>query len=153
MKFPVLLLLASAMITMSYMSIRQENSSSGFDQAAAIEAVREFIGERGDAPAEEVFENIEVLKGFPAKRLVAVMEFGFSKSLGVDCTHCHDENNWASEEKLTKQIARDMWDMVGTINREALAAIPNLGSDVAFVNCTTCHRGEVIPSTSLDGSP
>ena len=45
------------MITMSYMSVRQENSSGAFDQAAAIESLREFIGDRGDAPAEEVFEK------------------------------------------------------------------------------------------------
>jgi photosynthetic reaction center cytochrome c subunit len=90
------------------------------------------------------------MKGFPAVRLLAVMEYGFSKSLGVNCTHCHDPNNWASEEKLTKQVARDMWDLVGKLNRELLPEIPNLSSPMAVVNCTTCHRGQVIPATSLD---
>ena len=78
------------------------------------------------------------------------METGFSKSLGVTCTHCHNPNDWAAEEKLQKQIARDMMAMVGRINQELLGEINNLESENPAVNCTTCHRGQIKPALSID---
>ena len=140
MKYTVLLVMIIALASLSWMTILRDASDDAFDQEVALEELRNKIEGVGDDPAETVFENIETLKGFPAKRLLTIMELGFSRSLGVDCTHCHNPGDWASEEKLTKQIARDMWEMVGSINREMLTAIPNLSSEMAFVNCTTCHR-------------
>lgn len=78
------------------------------------------------------------------------MEMGFSRSLGVNCTHCHNLENWPSDEKPQKQIARDMMQMVGKINGELLAKIENLESDNPSVNCTTCHRGQVKPALNLE---
>ena len=100
-------------------------------------------------PAEEVFENIQIMKGMPAGRIIPIMQMAFNRSLGVKCTHCHEFGKWASEAKATKQVARDMWVMTGKINRELLPGIQNLQSEQAIVNCTTCHRGQVIPAKNL----
>jgi hypothetical protein len=122
-----------------------------FDQAAAIAKLREQIKGKEQVPAAEVFKNIQtpMLKQRPAAQLLAVMEFGFSRSLGVNCTHCHVPEKWEAEEKPQKQIARDMSAMVATLNGTTLKGIKNLKSASPTVNCTTCHRGEVKPALNL----
>jgi len=85
----------------------------------------------------------------PAGRLLAVMEVGYSKSLGVNCTHCHVAGQWEKEEKPTKQITRDMSAMAKAINTEYLKGIKNLKSPNPVVNCTTCHRGQVKPALNM----
>ena len=114
-----------------------------------IAAIQEKIKGKENLPAEEVFENIQILKGMPAGRVLPIMRMGFSQSLGVKCTHCHEFGDWANETKPTKQVARDMWVMTGKINQELLKEIPNLQSEQPVVNCTTCHRGEVKPATNM----
>ena len=89
------------------------------------------------------------MKGFPAGRVLAIMEFGYARSLGVNCTHCHIPDKWESEDKNTKQIAREMSAMVATINGELLKNIKGLKSESPTVNCTTCHRGQVKPALNL----
>ncbi|MCB0561511.1 MAG: c-type cytochrome [Lewinellaceae bacterium] len=114
-----------------------------------IAAIQEKIKGKENLPAEEVFENIQILKGIPAGRVLPIMRMGFSQSLGVKCSHCHEFGDWASESKPAKQVARDMWVMTGKINQELLKEIPNLQSEQPAVNCTTCHRGEVKPATNM----
>jgi hypothetical protein len=122
---------------------------SGFDQKAALAALREQIKGRENDPATAVFKNIQTMKNMPAGRLLAVMEMGFARSLGVDCTHCHVPGKWEAEDKTQKQTARDMSNMVSTINKDLLKNIKNLKSESAIVNCTTCHRGQVKPALNL----
>jgi hypothetical protein len=123
----------------------------GFDQAAAIAKLREQIKGREQEPASAVFKNIQtaLLKTRPAGQLLAVMEMGYSRSLGVSCTHCHVPDKWDSDEKATKSIAREMSAMVLRINGELLKPIKNLKSENPAINCTTCHRGEVKPALNL----
>ena len=124
-------------------------ASAAFDQAAAIAKLKEQIKGKENEPATAVFKNIQTMKNTTAGRLLAVMEMGFARSLGVNCTHCHVPDKWESEEKTQKQTARDMSAMVSTINRDLLKNIKNLKSEMPIVNCTTCHRGEVKPSLNL----
>lgn len=121
-----------------------------FDQEKALSELREKIKGQEERPSAEVFENIEVFKKVPAERLLRIMELGFARSLGVDCTHCHNPDDWASEEKDQKQIARDMMAMAAKINNELLPNIDNLESEKPTVNCTTCHRGDVKPAQKLE---
>jgi hypothetical protein len=107
------------------------------------------IAGRENAPAESVFENIQVPKGVPAGRLPRIMNLGWGRSLRVSCRHCHDTERWSGEDKREKQVARAMTTMVGTINNELLPRIKNLKSDKPIVNCTTCHRGTVKPALNL----
>lgn len=120
-----------------------------FDQAAALAVLRESINGREQEPAEKVFKNIQSLKGMPARNVLGIMQMGFSRSLGVDCTHCHTSGKWEAEDKTQKQTARDMWAMVQNLNSTALKNIKNLRSPNPTVNCTTCHRGETKPALNL----
>ena len=56
-----------------------------FDQAAAIAKLKEQIKGREQEPADKVFKNIQTpfIKSIPAGRMLAVMEFGYARSLGV----------------------------------------------------------------------
>ena len=120
-----------------------------FDQAQALENLRKAIAGQENKPAEEVFKNIQMLKGMPAGRLLRVMELGYARSLGVNCTHCHVADAWDKEDKPTKQIAREMNAMVAVINNEQLKKIKNLKGPNSIVNCTTCHRGQTKPALNL----
>lgn len=120
-----------------------------FNQADALAKLREQIKGRENEPAEKVFKNVQMMKTVPAGRLLAIMEMGYARSLGVNCTHCHAPEKWESEEKPPKQIAREMAAMVGKINGEMLKNIKNLKSENPVVNCTTCHRGQVKPALNL----
>jgi len=120
-----------------------------FDQAAAIAKLKEQIKGRETELAPAVFKNIQTMKNVPAGRLLAVMEMGFAKSLGVNCTHCHVPDKWEAEDKTQKQTAREMSAMVTTINKDLLKNIKNLKNESPIVNCTTCHRGEIKPALNL----
>src|ERR1700752_2858726 len=61
----------------------------------------------GDKPAEQVYKNIQVFKGLPASQLLGAMNF-MAGSLGVGCNHCHIVNQFAKDDKPTKQTARKM---------------------------------------------
>src|SRR5262245_49896558 len=123
--------------------------AKSFDQAQTLAELRKRIAEQKDKPAEEVFKNIQQLKGVPAGRLLAIMEIGYSKSLGVDCRHCHVVDQWEKDDKPTKQITREMALMARTINNEYLKKIKNLKSENTIINCTTCHRGQTKPALNL----
>lgn len=127
-------------------------SDKPFDQAQALADLRKAIAGQEDKPAEEVFKNIQMLKGMPAGRLLRVMELGYARSLGVNCTHCHVPGQWEKEDKPTKQIARDMAAMAANINNEQLKKIKNLKSAEPVINCTTCHRGQTKPALNLPDS-
>ncbi len=123
--------------------------SKPFDQQEKLQELRKQIAGQENKPAEEVFKNIQLLKGRPAGALLRVMEIGYSKSLGVNCTHCHVVDQWEKEDKPQKQITREMSAMVRTINTDLLKKVKNLKSESPTVNCTTCHRGQVKPALDL----
>ena len=130
------------------------NASAVVDTFAAerdsmMNALLKSIAGKENVAAESVFKNIKVLKGFPAGRVLRVMNIGYGRSLGVRCAHCHDTDKWESEDKPQKQITRDMWAMMGTINGEMLPKIKNLRSEKPGINCTTCHRGSIKPAQNL----
>lgn len=118
-----------------------------------LKEIRAHIAGREKEPAETVFKDIQTLKGVPAGRVLAIMNFGYSQSLGVSCTHCHTAGEWDKSDKPQKEIAREMSRLAATINKELLPKIANLDSKQPVVNCTTCHRGEVKPALNLPGHP
>ena len=122
-----------------------------FDQAQALADLRKTITGQETKPASEVYKNIQMqmFKAMPAGRLLRVMELGYAKSLGVNCTHCHVAGQWEKEDKPTKQIARDMAAMAATINTDLLKKIKNLKNPEPVINCTTCHRGATRPALNL----
>jgi hypothetical protein len=126
--------------------------AAAFDQAKAIADLTAQIKGKEQEPAETVFKNIQMFKGMPAMRVLKIMELGYARSLGVDCTHCHVAGQWEKEDKTTKQTARDMAKMVQTINGDLLKNIKNLKGPNSIINCTTCHRGQVKPALDLGKS-
>ena len=106
-----------------------------------IARIREEIAGKENLPAEQVFENIQIMKGMPAGRVLAVMEHGFTPGLGVRCSFCHEPGNWASDAKDHKRIARDMWTMSMDVNKR----ITEITGEPSKVNCSTCHQGKPHP--------
>jgi len=148
----VLILPSSARSTFGAPQANKEpaaSQSASFSQEQALTQLKAELAGKENQPAEQVFKNIKILKGVPAGRLLAVMQIGYSKSLGVTCTHCHVAGQWDSEEKPAKQITRDMSAMAKAINTEYLKNIKNLSSANPVINCTTCHRGQVKPALNL----
>lgn len=114
-----------------------------------VEAVMKQIAGNENKPAGEVFRNIKTLKETTAGRLLRIMNFGYSRSLGVTCNHCHLPGEWASDDKPPKQVARDMAAMMDRINSDLLADINHLRTKNPTINCTTCHRGQLQPALSM----
>ena len=112
--------------------------------------VTDAIAGHEKEPAEQVFKNIQSLKGMPAGRLVRVMNMGFIRALGVSCLHCHYGPDYSSDEKRQKLAARDMMAMTKMIN-DRLQSLQNLEGkpEERVVNCSTCHRGHVDPTAGM----
>jgi len=82
---------------------------------------------------EQVYKNIQVLKGFPSDQLIPAMQF-VAASLGVQCDFCHLENAFEKDDKQTKQTARTMMRMMFAINKDNFDGQQK-------VTCYACHRG------------
>jgi hypothetical protein len=112
--------------------------------------VRLARGQAGPEPrpkmAEEVFKNVQVLRGIPVDQFMATMGF-FSASLGMSCEDCHsaDDRNWEgfAVDNPRKRMARRMITMMGAINRD------NFGGR-QIVTCYSCHRGGDRPRVTPD---
>jgi hypothetical protein len=121
-----------------------------FDEAKALADLRKEIAGKENEPAGKVFMDIDVMQGVTAGQLLAIMELGYARALGVNCTHCHVPGQWQSNDKKEKEAARGMIRMNAQINNELLPKIRGLDTDHKhLVNCTTCHRGHVRPALEL----
>jgi photosynthetic reaction center cytochrome c subunit len=92
--------------------------------------------------AEDVFTNVQVLKGIPVNQFMETMGF-FSAALGYNCTNCHGDQvlgNWAkyADDTPVKRTARRMVTVAATINK-------TLFGGREAVTCYTCHRGSPTP--------
>ena len=88
--------------------------------------------------AEQVYKNIQVLKGIPADQLIPSMQF-MSSSLGVHCDHCHVEGAFEKDDKKPKQQARKMMQMMFALNQNSFGGERE-------VTCYSCHRGTTHPA-------
>lgn len=115
---------------------------------ASVATLRALIKGHEDEPASKVFKNVKFLADAPAGRFLNIMNFGYSRALGVKCEYCHDENDYASDAKRPKRAAREMQVMHHDAN-EQLQKMQNLQPKPEgghFINCTTCHRGMIDPT-------
>src|SRR5713101_7709162 len=95
--------------------------------------------------AEEVFKNVQVLKGIPVDEFMGTMGI-FSAALGISCENCHAANdstweNYAGDNTPNKRTARAMIGMMAGINKTYFG-----GRQV--VTCFACHRGGDHPKTT-----
>ena len=91
---------------------------------------------------ENLFRNIQVLKGIPVDTFFDVMGM-FASSMGEDCTFCHSKDAVFRHEAFgdeTPRIrrARQMMAMMNGINGANFGGRP-------MVTCFTCHRGNSTP--------
>ena len=92
--------------------------------------------------SDQVFKNIQVLKGIPVDQFMDAMGM-FSSSLGYDCSSCHSQEihtDRAAFAITTPLItrARQMIAMVNGINEANFGGRPR-------VTCYTCHRTSPSP--------
>ena len=106
----------------------------------------ERIAGKENEPAEKVYKNLQYMKNTRASLLLVIMDVGYSQGLGVTCTYCHVENDFASDEKRPKRAAREMAAMHRMINQQ-LDKMENLQTnpEQRAINCSTCHHGRAIP--------
>lgn len=106
-----------------------------------------------EAQIPDRFSNLQVLpEDIGQRELVEIMR-DFGRALGVRCLHCHvgphadtlDDYDFATDEKESKRVAREMMKMVAVINGRLL---PATGRDERVeVGCFTCHHGLEKPAT------
>ncbi len=112
-------------------------ASSPTDRAAAAEASGKKI-----LMAEDVFANVQVLKGIPVNEFMQTMGM-FAASLALNCSDCHSAealSDWSryADDVPRKRTARRMILMVKAINQA------NFGGQ-NVVTCYTCHHNSVVP--------
>jgi hypothetical protein len=96
--------------------------------------------------ADEVFKNVQVLKGLSVDDFIGTMGI-MSASLSMCCNECHtgagtDTVKWEVDTPR-KRTARRMVLMVEAINKN------NFGGR-QLVTCWTCHRGRDFPTITPD---
>jgi hypothetical protein len=106
-----------------------------------------FAQAAGKFPPDSLV-NVKVLpKTMPVTQVLGVMR-NIAGDLGVRCTFCHvikegqplSQADFPSDEKRTKQVARQMMLMVQEINRR-VDTLPGHTTASLRVTCGTCHRG------------
>jgi hypothetical protein len=98
----------------------------------------------GSQMADDVFKNVQVLKGLTVDEFMGTMGL-FSAALNVCCGDCHvgaggSEPQW-EKDVPRKVTARRMVQVMNKVNNESFG-----GAQV--VTCWTCHRGSGAPSTT-----
>ena len=118
-------------------------------------------GRRGGAPAPPPEpHNLKVLPATTTTAQILPIMRNFSAALGTNCGYCHvwtgpglPTNDYASDEKPTKAVARVMMQMAGTINQTLAANIKKPADQLTRVQCMTCHRGAAIPTLPPPAAP
>ena len=92
--------------------------------------------------AEEVFKNLQVLKGIPIDEFMDTMGM-FASSLSFNCVDCHTLQSVGTWDKFAddtplKETARKMVLMVNAINKENFKGVRS-------VTCYTCHHSDLRP--------
>lgn len=92
--------------------------------------------------AEQVFKNVQLLKGISVKEFMETMGF-FAASTNKTCTTCHGDESAGSWERYAddppqKQTARKMMIMVDSLNRSYFGGKRE-------VTCYSCHRNAERP--------
>lgn len=116
-----------------------------------VQKITKQISGHEQEPAEKVFKNVQIMKTAPAARFLLIMNLGYARGLGVTCTHCHVEEDFSSDDKRPKRAAREMAVMHRSIN-DQLAKMQNLepNPNGHFINCSTCHHGQIDPMAKQD---
>jgi hypothetical protein len=94
--------------------------------------------------AAPTYKNLKLLAA--GSDVPFIMGF-FNEALGVQCTYCHQEGDFAAEGNPKKDVARRMISMVRVIDTSFSSAQGVFPNGYHEVDCLTCHRGSVKPET------
>ncbi len=111
-----------------------------------------LAAQAGKFPPDTLINTKVFAHATPVMQVIGAMR-NFTSDLGVRCQYCHvgeegkplDSFDFASDEKRTKQVARQMMLMVREINRR-VDTLPRAGGAALQVTCNTCHRGVSRPA-------
>ncbi len=101
------------------------------------------------ARAPQMPKNLKILKPEEVRPMMGM----FRASLGVTCTSCHVQGDFASDAKPDKETARKMILMTRQINANFPAGINGHDAESEHVTCYTCHNGASIPKTVPPAQP
>ena len=110
----------------------------------------------GQGVRADIFEdptNLKVLPPDISRDELRQTMLGFSAALNARCSYCHmvdddlkmPDPDFSSDEKWTKQVAREMLRMVADINDRITGIGASERSQTVEVKCMTCHRGQYRP--------
>jgi photosynthetic reaction center cytochrome c subunit len=100
--------------------------------------------------AEQVFKNVQTLKGLPVDEFLETMGM-FAAATGLNCTDCHVDESGGSWERYAddnqlKRTTRAMVGIMTAINKQYFGGRPG-------VTCYSCHNGnrrpKIIPSLAV----
>ena len=119
--------------------------AASLSSAAAAQAPGKF-------PPDSLVNTKVFPHSTPVTQVIGAMR-NFAGDLGVRCQFCHvgqegqplDKFDFASDEKRTKLVARQMMLMVQEINRR-VDTLPRGTNPALQVTCATCHRGVSRPA-------
>jgi photosynthetic reaction center cytochrome c subunit len=104
-------------------------------------ALEQLESPPGTPLAKDVYQNVQVLTDLD------IVEFTHQMTAQANwiapeeqCAYCHNLENFASDEKYTKVVARRMLSMTRDVNINWQAHVKQTG-----VTCYTCHRGKPVP--------
>ena len=100
-------------------------------------------GGRGATPAPAA-KNLKVLA---ANTDIPFVMQSFNEALGVQCTYCHVQGDFAAETNPKKETARKMIAMARLIDTSFPSGVGVFPDGYHEVDCLTCHRGNVKPET------
>lgn len=125
------------MMRRKLISMRNLGGAAGLALALVCLAAAQRPTEEGKT-AEEVYKNIQVLKGTPADQITPTMRV-IARDLGVTCEFCHDPKDRSKDDLKPKQTARAMITMMRDINKNSFEGRTQ-------VTCVTCHNGNHDPA-------
>lgn len=111
---------------------------------ASVPLFAQQPGARGAASTVPA-KNLKVLD---QKTDIAFVMQMFNEALGVKCTYCHAEGDFASDGNPKKEMARKMIRMVRLIDTSFPSSAGVFPDGYHEVDCITCHRGSVKPETT-----
>jgi hypothetical protein len=88
-----------------------------------------------ERPAEQVFRNIDALRGLPGSAVDPVMQ---SLPLGMGCDHCHAPDDWTAANRPAHAMVARMLAM--------FAVFPRYMPESARTQCFMCHKGQRSPA-------
>jgi len=109
--------------------------------ALSVSLLAQQPGGRGPLPPPK---NLKLLS---EKSDILFVMRSFNDALGVQCTYCHMQGDFAADSNPKKEMARKMIAMVRRLDDNFQSSTGVFPEGYHEVDCITCHRGSAKPET------